>query len=214
MREKLKNSTPTPAANAKVIEMTRESGYRADGGHVEKIKKAIHRKKRKHGGSVAGHKPAARLDKHARGGSANESEKIYHQQGRSETKSGSLPTKNVDSEAPGRARGGRRHHAAVNVVVHAGGSGEQEKKQAAQAGMQQGMKMGAMMGAKAALSHGAPPMAGGPPGGAPPMGAAPPMGGAVPPMGPGLGRKDGGKVETVKVREHTRRKHGGKVEDC
>lgn len=121
-----------------------------------------------------------------------------------------------------RARGGRAptHKPNVAVVVHAGGE-DAAKQMGMQQGIKQGMKMGAMMGGHPpAAAPGAPPhppMGPGVPGGPPPPGGMPgqAMGGPRPPMPngpmpPGL-RRGGEVVEKVKVKEHMRRRAGGRV---
>jgi hypothetical protein len=111
--------------------------------------------KLKRGGVAAGRAPEPRMDRRARGGAMTEKQRGH-----------------------GSPKGGK----GVNVNIISPGAAQDEKKQAAQAGMQAGVRMGA-----AAASRPKPAMAPPPPGagggGMPPGGGAPPA--AMPPPDPG-----------------------------
>lgn len=111
---------------------------------------------------------------------------------------------------PMRASGGRVKKPSVNVIINTGGAPKPPGDDPAKA------ILPALLAAKAGAGGPPPGMPPGPPPGMPPMGGPPPglPGGAPPPMM----RKSGGRIpaakdgpETIKVREHERRKAGGKV---
>jgi hypothetical protein len=159
----------------------RRAGY-AKGGRIHSDVTEDESKERlKRGGKVEGAETAARLDRRARGGRTK----------------------------------GRGH---LNIVIQ--NSNPAEKQQAAQQGLQQGVKVGAALGARQAAARmgggGGPPVS--PPGGAAGAGPgrlpiAPPPGAGAPP-GVMPQRPPGGMMATggtVRVKEHVRRKAGGKV---